>query len=106
MIFKLTHIADVPDVVTNAVGIGVRVIHFIAGNFFAHGNAFQHRTVAEPTTAYIISLVLFWILVKMPEQVYQVPTVNVIPHLLAFVTKNGVRLFSNGTLHQVGKKTM
>src|ERR1035437_5922699 len=45
-------------------------------------------------------------LVKMPEHIHQVPTVNVVAHLLAFVTENRILLSRHRAFHEVRKKSV
>ena len=100
---EFTHITYVPDMVAATVIISISVVHFITGYTFADIYSFQHGAIGKSATTGIVYLATrTWMLIKMPEHIHQITTVNIIAHLLAFVTKYGVVLTSYGALHKEG----
>src|SRR5207247_6228574 len=56
MRLKLSHIADPPDVVADAVRLLIAPGQFFAADLFAHLDGLEHGTVAVPTAADVIDL--------------------------------------------------
>ena len=87
--------------IANSVGFGVGEIYFVSSYLFATFNGFQHGAIGMPATAGIIYFALPGLLLQMPEHIYQIPGMNMISYLLAFVDKYGVMLFGDSAFHQV-----
>ena len=87
--------------VTTAVGFRILVVHFVARYFLAKGNSLQHGTVGVPATASVVYFARTGILVEMPEHIHQVPAMNIVPNLLAFIAENSVLVARYSAFHQV-----
>src|SRR3990170_2758172 len=59
-----------------------------------------------PGSSHIIDLTLPGALKKIPEGVYEVFAVNVIPHLFSFVSEDCIFFIAHGTEHQIGQEPM
>ena len=104
--FEFGHVADPPDVVADAVVIGVTGVHFASGDFFAQHDCLLHGTVAETAAAHVVGFAAAGGLVEMPERVNQVCRMNVVAHLFAFVAENAVFLAGDGAFHQIGQEAV
>src|SRR5258708_323230 len=99
--FKFSDIADPPDMITNPVIAGIGIVHFIPGHLLAISDRFQHGAIGMSASAGIVDFSGSRVLVKMPEHVYQVVAVDIIAHLLTFVTENSVWIAGNRAFHKV-----
>src|SRR5205814_8403245 len=106
MRLELSHVADPPDVVADAIGFIVGPVQFFAADFFAHLDSLEHGTVAVPAASDVIDFPGARRANEFDECFNQVETVDVVAHLFAFVTENAVRPTGHSADHQIGKKTM
>ena len=103
---ELAGIADVPDVITDAILVVVLDFHRVFGQFLADGNCFLHRAVALAATAGVVHLTWPGILMIVPEHVHQIVRMNVVANLLSFVAQDGVDLIRDGKLDLVRQEPM
>src|SRR5439155_12084041 len=106
MRLKLTHVADPPDVVADAVDFLVPPVYFFAADFLAHLDGFEHGTIAVPAAADVIDFAGARRPNEFRERFDEVETVDVVAHLFAFVTKDAVTPAADGANHQIRKKTV
>src|SRR5215510_9466826 len=106
MLAKLAHVADPPDVVADAVSLGVGPRELLSGNILTQTNGLQHRTVAEAAAAQIIDLCDPGGLVKLEEGVNQVEAVNIIPDLFSLVAEDSVGGAGHHATHKIGQEPM
>ena len=102
--FELGNVADPPDVVADAVVIGVAGIHFVSGDLLAQHDCLLHGTVAETAAAHVVGFAAAGSLIEMPERVDQIFRMNVVPYLFALVAEDAVFLAGDGAFHQVGQE--
>lgn len=102
MRFKFTHITDVPDMIPDAVGIRISIIHPVSRDVFTHLNGFQHRTIGKPASAGIVHFARPGVLIEIPEHINQVIAMDVVPYLLSFIAKYRIGVAGDAASHQVG----
>src|ERR1700722_16578706 len=106
MRLEFSHIADVPNMVADACIIRNGVRKFVATDLLNKPDCFEHRNVCVSRTAHIIDFAWPRRLIKFPECRNEIAAVNVVTHLLSFITENSVRFALNCADDEIGKKTM
>ena len=104
--FEFGNVADPPDVVADAVVIGVAGVHFASGDFLAQHDCLLHGTVAETAAAHVVGFAAAGGLIEMPERVDQIFRMNIVPYLFALVAEDTVFLAGDGAFHQIGQETV
>src|SRR5262245_59458881 len=99
MVLKLPRITDVPNMISDAILIGVFPVHAPAGSYFALANCLQHRAIAMPAASSVIDFAGSRILTVLPEHVYQVKRVDVVADLLSGIAENCVLLSCHCALY-------
>src|SRR5207248_9489248 len=106
MRLKFPDVTDPPDVIADAVGLLVVPGEFATADFFTKRNRFQHGTITKTAATDVVNFSRARLVDKGGKCFHQVEAVNVIAHLLAFVTENPIRPADDTAFHQVGKETM
>src|SRR5438874_8251420 len=99
MRLKFPHIADPPDVITDAVGLLIMPGEFAAADFFTKRNRFQYRAIAKAPTADVINFRDARLIDEGSKRFHQIEAVNVIAHLFALVTEDAIGAADDATLH-------
>src|SRR6516165_8045578 len=103
---ELSHIADPPDVIADAVRFLIGPGQFLAADLFAHLDGLEHGTVAVPAAADVIDFAGARRANEFHECFDEIETVDVVTHLFALVPKNTIRPAAHGADHQIRKKTV
>src|SRR5450759_1034477 len=98
--------ADPPDMVSDAVNVGVVSGHRAAHNFLAQLDCFHHGAVALAPPANVVHLATPGRRKKRVERSYQIGAMDVVADLFAPIPVHGIRLASYGAFHQIGQKTV
>src|SRR3989338_9041789 len=106
MRFKFGKVGNIPDMIAHSWFVLVRHCRFLPQQFLGYTNSFEHRDVALPSTAGVIYLSRSRLLMKVPEHVDQIVRVDVITHLLAFVTENRIVRTRRNALYQIGEEAV
>src|SRR5437870_12052477 len=92
MRLKLTHVADPPDVVADAVGFLVPPVYFFAADFLAHLDGFEHGTIALPAAADVMDFAAALRPNEYRERFDEAEPVDVVGQMFAFAHKHSVTL--------------
>src|SRR6266446_9397987 len=103
---KFPHIADPPDVIPDAVRLLVSPSQLASADFFTQIDCFEHRTVTMPTAADVINFAGAWRANEFRKCFDQIEAVNVVTHLLPFVSEDAIQPVFYCAEHQVRKKPM
>ncbi len=106
MRLELARVADVPDVVADAIGLAVRPPQLLAGNCLAQRDRFLHRAIAVTRTAHVVHLADAGGLVELIKRRDQVGAMDVVPDLFALVAVDDVGGSRTDTLHQIGQEAV
>ena len=106
VLLEFAHITNIPDVIPDPIIIGKGIVHFIAHNRLGHAYGLCHRAIAVATPPRVVHFRNTWILIEMPEHVYEVVGMDIIPDLLALVAIDVIVVARDGTFDQIGKKAV
>src|SRR5580692_6703530 len=76
--FEMTHVADVPDMVANAVIFDIAPLEFSSAHAFAPFDRFEHGTVRMSAASHVIHLAGTWRLEEFPKGGNEVVRVNIV----------------------------
>src|SRR6185437_3476887 len=92
--------------VADTVGLAVAIVYFFSGYFFTNSDGLYHGAVCKPASALIVNFARPGLLIEMPEHVYQVSAMNIVPYLFALIPKYGVVIACNRAFHQISQESM
>src|SRR5262249_11939068 len=84
----LGEVADVADVVADAIFIDVNVVHFPSAQRRAALEGLENGDAVRAATADVVDLAATWIFEKGMNEAGHVEGVNIVSHLFALVTKD------------------
>ena len=104
MRLELRYIGDIPDVVAGAVLWLIFIYRLFAKNLFHLFYGLKDRDVGMTAASGIIDLCRPRVLGKMPEHIHQIKAVDIVPHLLSIITKDGIGFPGGDTFNQIGQE--
>src|SRR6266480_5979685 len=88
MLLKFADVANPPDVIADSIFLLVFPFHFPAADLFAQADCLQDRAIGVATAADVVNLTSPRRFDKFRKRLDQVEAVDVVAHLLAFVSEN------------------
>src|SRR4051794_16163442 len=83
MRLELSHIADPPNVIADAIRLLVAPIQFLSADLLARLDGFQHRTIGMAAAANVVNLRDTRGPNELGKAFHQIETMNVVAHLFA-----------------------
>src|SRR5688500_8862330 len=99
-------IADIPDVIADAILLSIRPAELLASDLLAELNSLEPRAVAVATTADVIDLTGAWREIDLMERRYQVSAMNVVTYLLALIAVDRVWRPGDDALQEIGEEAV
>ena len=106
MLFEFRNVADIPDMVADAVGFIILRNGFFSKDIFQFFDGFEHRNIGVPCATGVINFALPRILVKMPKHIDEVETVDIVADLFSLVAKNRVFLSRRDAFGEIGEEAV
>lgn len=92
--------------VADAIVFCIRPVEGLTRDLLAHGDGLEHGTVGVPAASRIVDLARPRVLNEVPEHVYQVGAVDVVPHLFSLVPEHRVWSSGHTAFYQVGQESV
>ena len=104
--FKFSYITDPPNMIANPVMFFICPYHFSIRKFFTDIESLKYWTIGIPWTTFIIDFTYTRFKIELPEHIDKVMTMNVIPDLFSFVSKNSVWISVHNAFGEVSQEAV
>src|SRR3989338_2007322 len=101
---EFSDIGDIPDVVADAILRLIFIYRLFMKNLFHLFYSLKDREVGLAASSGIVNFPAAGILSKMPEHIHQIKAVDIIPHLLSFITEDGIFNPCSHTFNQISQE--
>src|SRR5205814_8989036 len=106
MLLKFAVITNPPDVIANSIFLLVFPRHFSAADLFAQADCLEDRAVGMAGAADVVNFTRLRRFDKCRKRLDQVKAMNVVAHLLAFVSENAIRPSTHGADHKIREESV